>query len=274
MASPDPPAAAITPHAARFPDWLTLAAITVVAGALTTLIHEGLGHGGACWLSGGHNLVISTVNEDCSIASPWIDAAGTLANLGAGLIFWLLLRRVKGSPHAYFFLWMAMTFNFLTAAGYWLFSGVSNLGDWAAVIAGLQPKWLWHTYLVVAGIVVYIFFVRLAAWELKPLLPRDGGIRVGRAQRLMLVPYFTYGVLNCIAGVFNPVGAILILESAAAAAFGGTSGLCWGWQFVRNPHFAQPGPELPPLTRSRAWIVIGALAAVAFIALLGPGWRP
>ncbi|MGH9480849.1 MAG: hypothetical protein ACRD1L_02050, partial [Terriglobales bacterium] len=194
MASPDPSAAA--PPYASHPDWITLSAITIVAGALTTLIHEGLGHGGACWLSGGHNLVISTVNEDCTVANPWIDAAGTLANLGAGFVFWWLSRRVKRSPHWHFFFWLAMTFNLLTAAGYWLFSGVANVGDWAAVIAGLQPVWLWHAYLVIVGAAIYVVFVRLVAWELKPLLPRDGPGRVGRAQGLMLVPYFTYGILN------------------------------------------------------------------------------
>lgn len=255
------------------PDWATLAAIAVVAGAMTTLLHEGVGHGGACWLSGGHNLVISSVNEDCSVSNLWIAAAGTLVNFGAGAGFGWLGRRAR-NPHVRYFLWLAMVFNLLSAAGYWLFSGVAGLGDWAVIVAGRQPAWLWRTGMALGGAAIYGALVRLAAWELKPFLPRDSPGRVARAQRLMLVPYFAHGALACIAGLFNPVGAVLIAESAAASSFGGASGLCWGWQFVRNGYFAQEGPELGPLTRSRAWIAAGMVAAALFIGVLGPGVRP
>ncbi|HUX68714.1 MAG TPA: hypothetical protein VMV31_14605 [Terriglobales bacterium] len=66
--------------------------------------------------------------------------------------------------------------------------------------------------------------VRLAAWDLKPLLPRGSLERVARAQRLMLVPYFAHGAPSCIAGALNPVGAVLIAESAAAGLFIGVLG--------------------------------------------------
>ncbi|HVA64701.1 MAG TPA: hypothetical protein VNF74_13325 [Terriglobales bacterium] len=265
-------ATAATPAAPAGPDWGTLAAIALVAGALTTLLHEGVGHGGACWLSGGHNLVVSSVNEECSVANPWISAAGTLVNFAAGGVFFGLGRRAR-HPHLRYFLWLAMVFNLLSAAGYWLFSGVLGVGDWADLLAGLQPAWLWRTGMALGGAAVYVVLVRLVAWELKPLLPRDTQGRVARARRLMLVPYFAHGVLSCIAGLFNPVGAVLIAESAAAASFGGASGLCWGWQFVRQGYFAQPGRELGPLTRNWGWIAAGVVAAGLFIGVLGPGLR-
>lgn len=264
-----PPAGA---RAAATPDLLTVAALAVLAGALATVLHEGLGHGGACVLSGGHNLVISSVNEDCTAANPWIDAAGTLVNLAAGAAGFFWSRRVR-APRLRFFLWLSAAFNLLAAAGYWLFSGIGGLGDWGAILAGHQPAWLWRTGMAVIGGVMYVLFVRLLIWELKPFLPCDIS-RVARARRMLLTAYLTYGVLNCIAGIFNPVGAVLIAESAAAASFGGASGLAWGWQWTASRHFAQSGPALPPLTRSRGWILAAAAAAVAFIAVLGPGIRP
>lgn len=265
---PAPPPALASPAADRW----TLIAIAVIAGAATALLHEGLGHGSACALSGGHNLVISSVSEDCTVNNNWIQAAGTLVNLAAGGLSWWLLRFVRKSAHWYYLLWLLMTFNLLTGAGYWIYSGVGNIGDWARILVGHEPAWLWHAGMAIGGIVVYVLFVKLAANELRPLLPCELAARVRGARRLMLTAYFSFGIVYCIAGAFNPQGAILILESAAAAAFGGTSGLAWGWQFARSPHFAQrAAPRLPPLGRSRGWIIAGAMAAVAFIAVLGPG---
>ncbi|MGH9416699.1 MAG: hypothetical protein ACRD01_08735 [Terriglobales bacterium] len=254
-------------------DRWTLIAITLLAGAATTLLHEGLGHGGACLLSGGHNLVISSVAEDCTLNNNWIYAAGTLVNLAAGGLSWWLLRFVRRASGWRYFLWLLMTFNLLTAAGYWLFSGVANLGDWAAILAGHEPTWLWHAAMALGGGAIYVLFVKLAVWELKPFLPCDFSDRVRGARLLMLTPYFTFAALSCIAGVFNPVGAVLILESAAAASLGGASGLAWGWQWARAPHFASRRDGPAPLRRSYAWIVAGAVAAVLFIAVLGPGVR-
>ncbi|HUX68715.1 MAG TPA: hypothetical protein VMV31_14610 [Terriglobales bacterium] len=45
-------ATAATPAAPAGPDWGTLAAIALVAGTLTTLRHEGVGHGGAGFRGG------------------------------------------------------------------------------------------------------------------------------------------------------------------------------------------------------------------------------
>lgn len=261
---------AISAPTASAPDRLTLVAIAIVAGAVTIALHEGLGHGGACVLSGGRNLLISSVTENCSVTNNWITAAGTLVNLAAGGLFFLWARRVRRAVHLRFFLWLAMTFNLLAAAGYWLFSGLGNIGDWAIILAGHHPAWLWHLAMALIGLAVYIAFVWLVVRELKPFLPRDDS-RVARAQTLMLVPYFAFGVVNCAAGAFNPVGPVLIVISAAAASFGGASGLCWGWQFVHNPHFASPGQAMPTLSRSRAWIIAGAIAAALLIGVLGPG---
>ncbi|MGH9414183.1 MAG: hypothetical protein ACRD0Y_10655 [Terriglobales bacterium] len=255
-------------------DLPTVIAMAVLAGACATLLHEGLGHGGACVLSGGHNLVISTVEESCTLANHWIDAAGTLVNLAAGLIGWWWMHRIRRAARLRYFVWLLTAFNLLTGAGYFLFSGVGGLGDWAAVIAGQHPVWLWRTGLAVGGGVLYAAVLALLLHELIPFLPVDGMARSQHARRLMLAPYFTYGVLSVVAGLFNPVGAVLIAESAAAAAFGGVSGLWWGMPYLRFPRYGRAGSKFVLDRRSRGWIIAGAVVAVVFIAVIGPGVRP
>jgi hypothetical protein len=80
--------------------------------------------------------------------------------------------------------------------------------------------------------------------------------------------YVAGGLLFCLAGLFNPVGPILIAISAAAASFGGASGLLWLTQFTRG---GKRSTEPAELGRSYAWIVGGCVASLLFVAILGPG---
>ncbi len=253
------------------PDIWTLVAIAAIVCASGSCIHEGLGHGGMCLLTGGHPQLLSSVEFQCARDTRWISAAGTLANFIAGLIFWAASRAVVHSSRWRFFFWLSMTVNFLQAGGYFLFSGIGNIGDWAAVIQGLSPIWAWRTALVLLGSVTYALFIWIALRELRPLLAGSGE-RWRRARKLCLVPYVTIGTLSCIAGAFNPTGMVLVAISAAAASFGGCSGLAWMWQFYRAPANA-PTVCMPPLTRSRTWLVAAAVIAAIFVGVLGPGIR-
>jgi hypothetical protein len=42
------------------------------------------------------------------------------------------------------FLWLFTTLNFLSGAGYSLFSGVGGIGDWADVARGAMPLFVWR----------------------------------------------------------------------------------------------------------------------------------
>jgi hypothetical protein len=91
---------------------------------------------------------------------------------------------------------------------------------------------------------------------------------------LTVVPYVAGGLLSCVAGLFNPVGMVLVAVSAAAATFGGTSGLAWMAQLMK----AIPFPSAPPtppevIPRSWRWIAVALVFAVVFISVLGPGVR-
>jgi len=259
-------------HEATQPDLLTIAAIAIAATVITDFIHEGIGHGGMCAATGGQPLVLSTVHFECSADTRLVAAGGTLANLIFGALFWVAARAVRQTASWRYFFWLVMTFNLFDAGGYFLFSGIGNFGDWAAVVAGWQPAWAWRVGLIALGTMTYfLLFVPFCLRELRPFLGKDPEIRVRRARSLTLTPYLTAGILSCIAGALNPVGPLLILISAAAASFGGKSGLAWMWTLLRGPLIPSSELQMPEIKHSRGWMVAAVILATVFIAGLGPG---
>jgi hypothetical protein len=254
------------------PDLWTIVAISVAATAIADFIHEGLGHGGMCVAIGGRPLVLSTVHFECSPDTRLVAAGGTLANLIFGAMSWAAARAVKRSASWRYFFWVLMTFNLFAAGGYFMFSGIGNIGDWAEVVAGSQAAWLWRAGLAALGIVIYFFvFVPLSLRELCPFIGQNANIRVRRARRLAVTPYLTAGILACIAGALNPVGPLLILISAAAASFGGQSGMVWMWTLLYGPRIPSSGFQMPEIGRDWGWIIASLVLAVGFIVGLGPG---
>jgi len=256
------------------PDLLTIAAIAIAAAVIADFIHEGLGHGGMCVATGGQPLALSTVHFECSADTRLVAAGGTLANLICGALFWVAARAVMQTASWRYFFWLLMTFNLFAAGGYFLFSGVGNFGDWAMAVAGWQPAWVWRVGLIALGVVAYfLLFVPLCLRELRPFLGRDVELRVRRARRLTLIPYFTAGILSCLAGALNPVGPLLILVSAAAASFGGQSALAWMWTLLRGPRIPSSELQMPEIERSWEWIIAAVILAIGFITGLGPGMK-
>src|SRR5262249_14732043 len=132
-------------------DLLTVAAIGLVAYALANLLHEGLGHGGACLLVGGRPVVLSSLHFDGDTegltrgANRLIAAGGTLVNLLVGGIALAALSRSRRLPaQARYFFWLLAFVNLFHGTGYFLFSGVAGIGDWASVIAGWPMPCLWR----------------------------------------------------------------------------------------------------------------------------------
>jgi hypothetical protein len=264
-------------------DWPTIAAVAALVYAACDILHEGVGHGGVCLLTGGAPVSMSSVHFECSQEGLWVSAGGTLVNLAAGLLSWALLQLTASAgrsrhPTARYALWLFMTVNLMQGCGYFLFSGVGNIGDWAMVVRGRDPVWAWRGGLALLGGASYLMVVVLALRSLREFLAGDPDEQRRQARRLTLVPYLAGGLLSIVAGAFNPVGMILVAISAAAASLGGTSGLAWMTNLLGRPNtpFAAAGaPDGAPIGigRSRAWIAAGLLAAALFIALWGPGFR-
>lgn len=246
-------------------DRWTVIAIAALACVLQDVLHEGLGHGVTAWLSGAHRLTMSTVALQSDIDTRWISANGTLVNLLFAAILWALLRGPRRyKPATRYFLVMAMAGNLFTGTGYFLFSGVSNFGDWAAVIRGWEPHWMWQIGLVLLGVVTYYASMLVVAAKLRPFRGGDAG----RMRGLCWTPYFTDGCLAGIGGLFNPFGLFYVIASALPSTLGANAGLLsLPWMMRRQAD----GEGMAPIERSAAWIAAGAVASLVFIFVLGHG---
>lgn len=256
-------------------DALTVASIAALAYMLGNVLHEGLGHGGACSLSGGHAQVLSSVHFECSVETRLVAAGGTVANLLAGALFFVLGRLVtRAHPRLKFFLWLAMAVNLFAGTGYFLFSGIGGIGDWNDFIRGLGPQLPFRIALTTLGIVTYAAAAWVNLMELRPFIGNDQQ-RCSRASRMLTEAYFTGGILMCVAGAFNPKGAILILISAAASTFGGSSGLLWATQWLKSQSMVPLGSVETPIMIQRSWVwtVLAVVTTIIFIVVLGPGIR-
>src|SRR5262245_36393754 len=259
-------------------DRLTIIAISALAYSLANVVHEGLGHGGACILLGARPTVLNAIffSYDESTASDAvrraISAAGSIVNVLVGLPLIALLRsRVRLAPRVRYFLWLFCAVNLLTAFGYLLFSGVGGIGDWARVIEGARPAWLFRLVLLGLGDWRYLLIApRRLMPMLDPFLGLDPEARVPRARRLSLVPYLAGAATLVAAGLLNPLGMKIVLISAAAASLGGTSLLAWYPSTPRSPSSFATATSLG-VTRSIPWIIAAAIALAFFVLVLGPG---
>jgi hypothetical protein len=253
----------------RHDDVLTVCAISVVAAIFGNVIHEGLGHAATALLTGAQSGILSTVAWSSEYDSRLVAAAGTLANLAAAIVFWSLLRGMKRARAGLrFFLVISLAFNLFTGTGYFLFSGFTNFGDWAQVIAGLRPVWMWRTALILVGAASYYGAVLIVG----SALVRYAGIPRGdsaRLRRLTLIPYVTSIVILTAGGLMNPLGMQLVWQSALPASAGATSGLLWLQYYIPKGTIAARPPDA--IDRSYVWIICAAAAATIFVFVLGRG---
>ncbi len=250
-------------------DRLTVISISALACILQNVLHEGLGHGVTAWWSGAQRLTLSTVALQSDIDTRWISANGTLVNLLFGAIFWLLLLRPQRyRPATRYFLVLAMAGNLFTATGYFFFSGVVNFGDWAAVIRGWQPHWMWRLGLVVIGVTSYYASMLVVAAKLKPFLGPDEISR--RLRALCWTPYFTDGILAALGGLLNPAGLFYVVASALPSTLGANAGLLSLPSMMRGSGRSEE-EQVGPLRRSAAWIATAGVASLLFIFVLGRG---
>lgn len=206
-------------------DFWTLAAFGVLAYMISSVLHEGLGHGGMAWLSGARQITVASTYMDAGFDTRSILAAGTVANLVFGVLGLIVLRTIRaGAVPLRLSLWALTAFNLLLGTGYFLFSGVAGVGDWAEWMKGLTPMWAWRVGFTLLGIVTYV----LSAWLLaRALVAIMGSAEESRLRRMTWVMYFAGGFTACVAGARNPMGWKLVLISAAASSLGGASGLLW-----------------------------------------------
>jgi hypothetical protein len=250
-------------------DVLTVCAISLLAAILANVVHEGLGHAATALLTGTESGVLTTVAWSSDFDSRLVAAGGTLANLAAAMVFWTALRSAtSASVRLRFFLLTSLAFNLFAGTGYFFFSGVTNFGDWAVVIAGLHAHWLWRSLLVVAGMAAYYGAVLIVATGLVRYVgvPRN---EPRRLRKLTLIPYLSTTLLLSAGGLLNPIGIQLVWQSALPATAGADCGLLWLRYYI--PKGTVPKRPSDGIERNYVWITVAAALSLVFIFVLGRG---
>lgn len=164
--------------------------------------------------------------------------------------------------------------NWLLAAGYWMFSGIANVGDWANVIDGWQPAWLWRVIMAIAGTGFYLLFVWLSLTELSKIIGgTDPQEQISRATKLGAFAYIAVFLVIFIAALANPYGlAGLPSVAALMLALGGMSPLLWMMQWFRAKSFVKISKTPLEIHRSWPWVVIAILLVIFYAIILGRGF--
>lgn len=253
-------------------DPVTVIALILILGPLMTMAHELGGHALTCIATGHHPTALGAYYVDCSADTGWsrrlVAMAGTGMDVVVALIAWVTWRHMR-RPVTRLAAWTVMVFKAMTAAGYWCFSGIIGIGDWAPGENGgmgvMSYPWLWRGMLAVVGIGIYIAIVRAAMRSIDAML---GGGEVAQhvRKRTVLLLYIVNGAAAVVVGAFNPQGFWIILVSAIASSFGGTAGL-----FNVAFRDVQPGPAKAfHVKRSYALLAAGVIITLAFAYVLGP----
>ena len=249
-------------------DAMTLAAIGALACVAADMVHEAIGHGTASWLMAVPILSLSTVALQTSDPSRFVSAAGTAANVVVGGFSLLLLRRCRRLTPAAYFLWVFGAFN-LFNVGYLVASACMNSGDWAAVISGLSPRWLWRCVVGLGGSIFYVLSVKwVASFAIDFVNHRQ--FAIADSRRLVWPAYLSAGAVLTVASIFNPIGPSLILGSGIAPAFGLNCGLLLVPPMIIG-HATYHGAGEGRIPFSAFWLIVSLVISGLFIGILGPG---
>jgi hypothetical protein len=266
----------VTDEAKPRVDVLTMIGLALMIGPLTTMAHEIGGHAAMCLAVGGRVTHIGAFYVGCE--APDLVARRIEAMAGAGIdavIFalgYLAWRAAKDvGDLARLALWLVFVVKGMVAAGYFLFSGATGVGDWGPGEAGgigpLPNPMLIRAAEFVFGAAAYGAIVMLAMRTLHAMI--GGGAAAKAAQRTIAHGfYLTNGAVALVVGLFNPLGFFIVVFSAMASSFGGTAGLI-------SVGFARSKPPARAFHVGRSWAVMGLGVVVAgvFAAVLGPTVR-
>jgi hypothetical protein len=255
-------------------DWLSVVAIAAIAISLNVVIHEGV-HALACLAVGGHLQAYSALYESCgntTVSQAKIEAGSAPTfNLIAGTLLWIVLRNLrKRTPETWLFLWLLMLMNWLYGAGYFVLSGVANIGDWAVVIEGWKAIWLWRVLMTIVGLLLYILFVLLAYQELGSTIGGEAGEQILRAKKICTLCYAASFVVVLMAGFFCPYGLLgLPVWAGLIAVLGTLSPLMWMMRWFHTKYFVKPTREPLEIHRKWQWIVASTIVVFLYVFILG-----
>jgi len=172
------PSMSVNSSAALKPDWLTIAALGLMAMCVVTFDHEALGHGSVCLAIGGHIRLLTSSLFRCDARSGWIDIGGPAMNLLMGTLalvarFLIPQKMVK----LRLFLILVTAFSFFWEGGYLIRAMHRRDGDlyfFTEFLLGSVAVWQrWMGAAV--GLALFVLAARMTSRALLQLWP-DAGV--------------------------------------------------------------------------------------------------
>jgi len=253
-------------------DPITIVGLGLILLPVLTMWHEIGGHAATCVALGGKLVSIGAFYVDCEsagvVSRRLVACAGVTVDTLLALVAWQLWRRATGDL-ARLVLFYVMIGKGFVAAGYFLFSGFSGVGDLGPTpgggLAGLSNPWVWRVAFISIGGFVYFRLVRAAIGALNAMLGDTVDTAPAR-RRIAHLFYLTLGLDAVLVGLLNPIGIFITIMSAAASSFGGNAG------FISMGYAAQRGSTARSFTIERNWVIlaIGIVVSLGFAMILGP----
>lgn len=249
---------------------VTTISVAIVAYAAADVVHEIIGHALVARLVGVEVLSISSVAIQTVQTSRLVAAAGTIADMAAGVIALAVLAWNPRFDAGRCCLWLFGVVSLMNC-WYLVFSGLLGSGDWAVVVAGWNPLVASRIGLITVGLILYAVAVWLAA-RIAIVWVSAGGVSLDELRRLTVSAYVAGGILLVLASALNPIGLRLIAISGVGASFG----LTWGLLLIPRlvaPYATGRGTAPAALRFQASWAALALVVAVAFVGVLGPGIR-
>ena len=255
-------------------DLLTVISIAAISISVTVAFHEGV-HALTCVAVGGDLLEYSALYESCDsptrLDAKIVAGSAPTFNLLAGVLLWIILRHLrKQSSEIRFFFWLFMVMNWLYGAGYFIFSGIANIGDWAVVINGWEPNWLWRVLMIIVGTLCFLLFIRLTLQELGRIIGSNEDEQIRSATKLCILSYATSFIVILMAGLFCPYGFFSLPVTAGIfAVLGALSPLLWMMRWFRTNIIVKVVKEPLEIHRNWRWIISAGIVVFFYIFILG-----
>jgi len=257
-------------------DFGTVLAISSTVYLTSALLHEGLGHAGACALSGGRAEGFSLANAGCSPHTRGEKAAGALLGNGVGALATgipLMVAPPRRNGATYYALWLNTLVNLQQIGGYMMVGAWLPVGDWGT--EGVLEGQSFGAQLAVSltGLGLTAATIPLAHHWGRPLFGDDLKAAQPRRRLLTWTPWLVGSSLVVGGSLLNRAGPEFAV-SAALSTFTGTLALAYMPLFFSDPVFAPKGRSKgAPLAirRQKGWWVVGGLVAVGAVAAFGPG---
>ena len=244
-------------------DWLTVAALGLLAMCMEPFDHEALGHGGVCLLLHGHIRLLTTSLFRCDVPSAWIDPAGPAMNLFVGFLALIARTRIPlRFSKTRLFLILVTAFSFFWEGGYLIHAMHRQNGDlyfFARSFLGhvtVAERWAGAAL----GFALYLGTVRLTSRALLTIAPSAKASRaVARTAWLAA----TLGIILATAAARWRGFSDAIMEIGLAS-----------FPLLLIPRSKRDRPQLsfsPAIPRSYPVVVLAIVVFAVFVATLGRG---